>query len=104
MNAKEFVRNVYQDKEYMVNLYFDAGSETAVGQLINSLEINTEQKTKLRAIIDGALTDAYYSLLLGLDGCASIGGLEQTDFQLFDEEGNELTGGEIEAYASEFFH
>jgi hypothetical protein len=41
--------------------------------------------------------------LLGLDGEASIGD-KQTMYKLFDEENNELTGGEIEVSAYEYFH
>ncbi|KWT68142.1 hypothetical protein APV28_3336 [Comamonas testosteroni] len=45
-----------------------------------------------------------YTLLLGLDGAASIGGEQQT-YTLHDEDGNLISdGGELEAAAWEAFH
>ena len=53
--------------------------------------------------MDGALTDMCYTILLGLDGEANIGGTQEM-YKIYDESGSELTGGEIEAYAWEYFH
>ena len=51
-----------------------------------------------------AFTDLAYTLLLGLDGEAQIGGIQHT-YQLLDEEGNKLAGeGEIGSFAWEYFH
>ncbi|WP_181858425.1 hypothetical protein [Winogradskyella arenosi] len=47
------------------------------------------------------MTDVFYTILLGLDGCASIGGIQET-YELKDENGNQLNG-EIEGYAYEYF-
>ncbi|MCS0082917.1 hypothetical protein NDJ28_10740 [Vibrio alginolyticus] len=41
--------------------------------------------------MDDSLTDALYTILLGLDGCASIG-RHQIGYKLQDELGRELTG------------
>ena len=57
----------------------------------------------MKEIVDGILTDDFYTILLGLDGCANIGGL-QVDYEIYDEDGNLLTGfGEIQAEAGEYF-
>lgn len=53
--------------------------------------------------MNGVLRDAFYTTLLGLDGEAQIGERQET-FKIEDENGNELTGGEIESYAWEYFH
>jgi hypothetical protein len=45
------------------------------------------------------LTDALYTILLDLDGCALIG-KHQIDYKLQDESGRELTG-ELEGLAYE---
>lgn len=42
------------------------------------------------------LVDVNYTVLLGLDGEAKIGN-QQELYKLIDEEGSELTGGEIES-------
>jgi hypothetical protein len=53
--------------------------------------------------LDAVLRDAFYTVLLGLDGEAQIGGHQET-YEITDENGNILTGGEIESYAWEYFH
>jgi hypothetical protein len=58
----------------------------------------------MREVLDAALTDTMYSLLLGLDGAASIGG-DQQAYKIQDEDGNLLsTCGELEAAAHKVFH
>lgn len=58
----------------------------------------------MREVLNAVLTDAFYTILLGLDGCAQIGG-KQIEYRLADEHGNQLTGsGDIEAHAWEIFH
>ncbi|MGB0871049.1 MAG: hypothetical protein ACPGSD_15770 [Flavobacteriales bacterium] len=52
-------------------------------------------------IMDVALTDVFYTILLGIDGCASIGGVQE-DYELKDENGN-LLSGDIEGYAYDYF-
>jgi hypothetical protein len=49
------------------------------------------------------LTDTFYTLLLGLDGSASIGGIQQT-YKIYGEDGKLISDcGEIEAEAAEAF-
>lgn len=102
MTPKEFVRNVYLEKENLLSLYFTPDSKALVGSQIRALGLSPEKMNELKAIIDGALTDGFYTLLLGLDGAGSIG-MEQVEYNLSDEDGNELTGGELEAHAYDFF-
>jgi hypothetical protein len=104
MTAKEFAELFYKDKTEYLKSCLDENSCTSVSEKIKSLNLNPEQKEALKEVIDGILTDVYYSILLGIDGCASIGGF-QYDYKLYDEEGNLITdGGEIEVYAWEVFH
>lgn len=45
-----------------------------------------------------------WTILLGLDGEASIGGIQQS-YKIVDESGCEISNcGEIEEYAYEYFH
>ncbi|WP_299551141.1 hypothetical protein [Seonamhaeicola sp.] len=103
MTSEEFVKNVFKSKEDLLKSYFDSSEDSYVSSLIDSLDLNEGQNKILKEIIDGVLTDALYGLLLGIDGSASIGNIQES-FKLFDEKNNELTGGEIEGYAWEYFH
>ena len=78
MNAKEFVKYWKSEKESSLNLYVSGTGETEVSALIEKMKLSPEQKEIMVSVLDAALTDAYYSLLLGLDGSGSIGGMQQT--------------------------
>jgi len=58
----------------------------------------------MNEIVGDILTDTFYTLLLGLDGEASIGGV-QSSYKIHDKNGNEISSaGDIEAEAWEQFH
>lgn len=103
MTPEQFARGVAAERDAILQIYFKEPPTTAVGQQIEALKLSKPQLAALRQILNGALTDMCYALLLGLDGAASIGNLRQQEFQLADAEGDELTGGELEAAASEVF-
>lgn len=101
MTPREFVDGFAREKKALLESYLKE-TGTAVGKNIAELGLSPGQQQLLVEILDGALTDAYYGVLLGLDGEAAIGG-QQVDYQLQDEQGNVLTGGQIEAAAWEVF-
>ena len=68
------------------------------------MKLSPAQRRQLRKVMDEALTDFGYTMLLALDGAASIGGLQQQEYHLADENGKRLTGGELEGEAYEAFH
>jgi len=103
MTPQEFVACVARQKNDMISMYFDPESGAVVATEIAALGLSDEQTKALRTILDGSLTDALYTLLLGLDGAASIGGV-QSDYELRAEDGTILTGGVLEAVAWEQFH
>ena len=102
MNTEEFVKAFYKEKQDFLTEYLSKNSESEVGQLIKSLNLSDQQTETMKKIMDGTLTDIFYTILLGLDGCASIGGIQEM-YDLKDEDGNQLNG-EIEGYAYEYFH
>ena len=102
MTTEEFVKAFHKEKESMLREYLSDGSETEVHQLINSLDLNDQQLEIMEKVLDSSFTDIFYSILLGLDGCASIGGIQEV-YELKDEKGNQISG-EIEGYAFEYFH
>ena len=102
MNTEEFVKAFYREKQDFLTLYLSENPESEVGQLIKKLNLTGQQTEIMKRIIDGILTDTFYTILLGLDGCASIGGIQEM-YELKDENGNQLSG-EIESSAYEYFH
>ena len=104
MTPEELARAISEEKDTLIGSYFASDPRTVVGEQIASLQLSAEQRELLRQIVDGALTDMCYTILLGLDGATSLGSLQQQEFRLSDEEGNPLTGGELEASAFEVFH
>ena len=103
MTPYEFVKGFYLERQSLIDTYFNADSKTDVSELIKALNLDDKGNERLRQILNGSLRDTLYTILLGLDGEASIGD-QQTLYKLFDEENNELTGGEIEVSAYEYFH
>ncbi len=102
MNTEELVKAFYIEKQDFLKEYLSDNPETEVGQLIKSLNLTKEQSVIMERVLNSALTDVFYTILLGLDGCASIGGIQEM-YELKDENGNQLSG-EIEGYAYEYFH
>ena len=102
MNTKEFVKSFYTEKQDFFKEYLSENTKIEVGQLIQSLNLTDEQNEVMKKIVDGILTDVFYTILLGLDGCASIGGIQEM-YDIKDENGNQISG-EIEEFAYQYFH
>lgn len=103
MTPKEFVELFYNDKTEYLRTCLDENSGISVSSKIKSLNLNDEQKQIMAEIVDGILSDVYYSILLGIDGCASIGH-HQYSYKLYDEDNNLITsGGQLEGVVWEFF-
>jgi uncharacterized protein YrzB (UPF0473 family) len=103
MTADEFVKTFYQERQSLIDAFFSPDGKYDVADLIQSLNLDDKGNERLHQILNNVLRDTFYTILLGLEGAASIGG-KQIIYKLFDEENNELTGGEIEAFAYEYFH
>lgn len=102
MTPAQFVGLFAKEKRDLLRSYL-GGADTAVGAQIKAMKLPAKESKALRAVLDGVLTDAFYTVLLALDGAASLGG-RQVTYSLRDEDGKELTGGEIEGLAWERFH
>lgn len=103
MTGEEFVRLCYMEKEAALHEYLSADSETKVGMLFRELVQNGADREKLRELLDTVMTESWYTMLLALDGEASLGG-EQITYRLYDEEDNFLNPcGELEAAAWDAF-
>ena len=102
ISPEEFVQEFKDLKESLVSDYFSSDSDISRVNKLESAGLSNEQIELTKCIVGDALTDALYTVLLGLEGCASIS-QHQIMYKLFDEESNELTG-EIESIAWEKFH
>lgn len=100
MTTEEFVKGFYIEKLILLKTYLSGNSQSEVGQLIKSLTVNSAQYEILSKILDSSFRDIFYSILLGLDGCSSIGNLIQQQFTIYDENNNQVCGeerlGEVE--------
>lgn len=103
MTPEQFVQACKAEKDAMLGTYLDPASESTVGALIAEMQLSDAQKAKLKSVLDTALSETWYTMLLALDGSTSLGD-EQQMYELRDEEGNVLSGeGELEAAAWEAF-
>ncbi|MEA2462338.1 MAG: hypothetical protein QOJ98_85 [Acidobacteriota bacterium] len=103
MTARKFVAAWKREKQNMVKEFRSAASSSLVAEKIRDLNLTSAQRKQVIAIMDTALTDAFYTLLLGLDGSASIGGIQQT-YKIYGEDRKLISDfGEIEAEAAEAF-
>lgn len=102
MSTEEFVKAFFEEKNSFLEEYLSENSKTEVGELIKKLKLDDNQIKIFEKILNLSFTDIFYTILLGLDGSTSIGGIQEL-YELKDEEGN-LISGEIEPYAYEYFH
>nr|WP_315423359.1 hypothetical protein [uncultured Pedobacter sp.] len=102
MTPEQFVENFYLERRSLIDLYLDQTATSDVSMLIADLQLDDEKLAKLRQVLNGVLRDAFYGILLGLDGEAQIG-KQQENYKIEDENENKLSG-EIESYAWEYFH
>lgn len=103
MTGKEFVKLCYTEKEAILNEYFNSNSESLVTEKLQGLISSGTNRDKLYDLVNLVMTDTYYTLLLALDGEASLGG-KQITYKLYDEDGNLLNEcGEIEEAAFSHF-
>lgn len=103
MTSEEFVKGFYLERKSLIDEYFNRNSQSEVASLISNLLLDDKSSERLRQILNSTLRDAFYTILLGLEGEANIGN-HQTTYKILDEQCNELTGGEIESFAYEYFH
>ena len=108
MKTEEFVKAFYTEKQDFLKEYLSDSPKTEAGHLIKSLNLTDQQTEIMKKVLDSSFTDIFYTLLLGFDGSTTIGELEQQQFEIFDENKNQVCGsnliGEVEAYAYKFFY
>lgn len=98
MDAKEFVANWNALRAELLASYLSPDGASDVAARVRAMGLSTAQNEQMRDVLDGVLRDTMYTMLLGLDGAASIGG-DQQAFTIADEEGNVIEGIEEAAWA-----
>ena len=99
MSAAEFVRRWKLEKEELMQAFSNAASGSATATMIGEMGLTLKQQEQMRRVLESALTDTMYSLLLGLDGAGSIGSVQET-FKIEHEDGTVVSScGELEAEA-----
>jgi hypothetical protein len=100
MTPEEFVKIFHTNKQDQFDTYMNK-QNSYVSNLIKQLNPDEKGMIILREMID---TITYYTFLLGIDGAANIGGVQQP-YKLFDVDNKALTGsGEIEGFAYDYFN
>jgi hypothetical protein len=104
MTPEQFVQLAKNERDQLLQKCFDPQSGSVIASQIAELQLDPNRAAILKRAIGGLLTDVFYTWLLALDGCASLGG-QQRAYVLKDEDGSLLTDcGAIEAAAYEAFH
>jgi len=102
ITPEEFVNEFKGLKEYIVEGYFSEKSDISRIKTLTEAGLNKKQISLVKSTLNESLTDALYTILLALEGSASIN-QHQIMYKLQDEAGNELTG-ELDTLAYEAFH
>lgn len=89
-------------KKSILKIVSQKKNKSETTRLISEINLSTKQEIVFKQALDSAFTDIFYTILLGLDGCTSIGN-EQISYNLKDENGNQISG-DIESHAYEYFH
>lgn len=87
MTAQEFAQALKDEKEGMLSSYFGRG-ESPAATLLKNLGAPSADENVLREFIDGVLTDAFYTMLLGFDGETALGRSGQQKYFITLEDGS----------------
>lgn len=101
MDGAQFAGHCNALRAELVNDFTHRASGSEVAAKIAALGLDDQQARQLTAILDTVVRDTVYTMLLALDGAASLGGCQQ-QFTVTDEDGNVIK--DIEAAAWECFH
>ena len=101
MDGAQFAAHCDALRKELVRDFTNPASGSAVAASIAALGLEHGQSRQLAALLDTVVRDTVYTLLLALDGAASLGSCQQ-QFTLTGEDGNVIEG--IEDAAWQCFH
>jgi hypothetical protein len=91
LTPEEFVAEFVRLKDALVRGYLNEPDQYAGGAALAALGLSGEQRAALGTVLDAILKDALYTVLLALDGEASLA-TRQIPYTLLDGEGHPLSG------------
>ena len=102
MGPTDFALACREQRDLMLANYADASGGSEVANLLATANLSQEQRNYVLSALDTALTDVFYTMLLAIDGSASLGQTQQS-FALTDGERNVIANGDgrLEAAAWE---
>ena len=89
--AESLVALFEKDKDEMVKMYL-TDSDTLANKLIAKMNLTREQKLILDDLVDILVCESYRAVLYALDGCNSIGGIQQA-YKIYTEDGSLVSDG-----------
>lgn len=104
MQIGDFVNAVKAERDALALSYATANAGSAVGDLLAEARLSEAQREKILSALEQALTDAFYTMLLALDGGAKLGTTQQS-YRLMGEDGMPVSEGDgsLEAAAFDAF-
>ncbi len=104
MKLLDFVRAAKAERDAMALTYSAANAGSAVGGHLAKAKLTDAQRKEVTAAIDQVLTDAFYTMMLALDGAASLGTIQQS-YRILMEDGSEISAGDgsLESAAFQVF-
>jgi len=102
MGPKEFAEACREERDALFSSFTSSSGDGAVAVQLAAANLSPSQREHVCAAIGMALTDTFYTILLALDGSASLGGIQHS-FKLTDEGGETVANGDgrLEAAAWE---
>lgn len=104
MSPIEFAIACREERDGLLSLFSDEKGKSAVAGHLAAFGLTPSQRKHVIAAIEAALTDAFYTLLLALDGSVSLGSYQRS-FILTDDGGGVIANGDgrLEAAAWDAF-
>ncbi len=104
MHLMDFVRAAKAERDALALTYRAANGASVVGELLAEAQLTEVQRHKVILALEQATTDAFYTMLLALDGTASLGGTQHS-YRLIGEDGAAISEGDgsLEAAAFKVF-
>lgn len=105
MSAEAFAGACKQKRDEIFAAYVDPNGQSYVSIKLKAAQLTDAQRVDITAALNAALTDVFYTMLMALDGAATLGG-RQRHYRLVDDEGRTISNGDgdLEAAAYEAFH
>ncbi len=101
--SEEFVKAVRQERDELLDVYFNSNKNSLVQSLIESMELEPSKRAILKEIIKTSLADGFSILLNGLEGNTFLGEKQQ-GYTVEDEEGNIISDGNIGELTDIYLH